>query len=296
MGRGKLISIISLYNWDNTIFDGLIEVLPQTVTDPDISITSEPLDGDTLIGNIMFSLGELSIIYNNPETLKFYIGLWAKKNKLIWQKLYDTLYYNYDPLFAKVREYKLTRDNSLERYTKDNENETSQYARDLTDNSQTNVTGNDSNLNENGNTRTYNTSENTSQQNSGEEVNYKQAYNDIGAAAWSADTRSTSTENSSGSDAMTGTVTDAGRSEDTGTHNELTTSELTREIADTASKILSKNGSLTDTGKLKDIIYEKITGQRAYQELIDLQRRLAMFNLYDFIIDQFKSEFCIMVY
>jgi hypothetical protein len=95
---------------------------------------------------------------------------------------------------------------------------------------------------------------------------------------------------------MTGTVTDAGRSEDSGTHNELTTSELTREIADTASKILSKNGSLTDTGKLQDIIYEKITGQRAYQELIDLQRRLAMFNLYDFIIDQFKSEFCIMVY
>lgn len=296
MGRGKLISIISLYNWDNTIFDGLIEVLPQTVTDPDISITSEPLDGDTLIGNIMFSLGELSIIYNNPETLKFYIGLWAKKNKLIWQKLYDTLYYNYDPLFSKIREYKLSRDNSLERYTRDNENETSQYARDLTDNSQTNVTGNDSNLNENGNTRTYNTSENTSQQTSGEEINYKQAFNDIGVATWSADTRSTSTENSSGSDAMTGTVTDAGRSEDTGAHNELTTSELTREIADTASKILSKNGSLTDTGKLQDIIYEKITGQRAYQELIDLQRRLAMFNLYDFIIDQFKSEFCIMIY
>lgn len=296
MGRGKLISIISLYNWDNTIFDGLIAVLPQTVTDPEISVIPEPLDADTLIGNIMFSVGELSIIYNNPETLKFYIGLWAKKNKLIWQKLFDTLYYNYDPLFAKVREYKLSRDNSLERYTRDNENETSQYARDLTDNSQTNVTGNDSNLNENGNTRTYNTSENTSQQTGGEEVNYKQAFNDIGATTWSADTRSTNSENSSGSDAMTGTVTDAGRSEDTGTHNELTTSELTREIADTASKILSKNGSLTDTGKLQDIIYEKITGQRAYQELIDLQRRLAMFNLYDFIIDQFKSEFCIMVY
>lgn len=295
MSNGRLVSIISLYNWDDTIFDDLIDNIPQTVTDPDISLTPEPLDGETLIGNIMFAIGELSIIYNDPKILKFYIRLWAQKNKGVWQKLFDTLYYNYDPLFAKMRTYTLNRTNSLDRATTDSENETKTYARDQSDSSQNNVTGNTRDLTTSSNTRTLNTLETVSDSSSGSDTNYKQAYNDIGST-WSPDTKTERADSSSGTKADTGTIGDSGTSEVLGTTGELTTYDLTREIADTATKVLTKNGTLTDSGRLQDLITEKITGQRAYQELIELQRRLAMFNLYDFIIDQFKNEFCIMVY
>lgn len=295
MSNGRFVSIISLYNWDNTLFDDIEQYLPTTVTDPTISIEPVPIDLETLIGNIMFACGELSIIYNSPVTLKFYMKLWAKKNAGVWQRLFDTLYYNYDPLFAKVREYHLTRSNTLNRTTTDSEAEDNTVNTSQNDESMQNVTGNDSNLNESSNTRTLNTTETTSSSESGTQTNYKQAYNDIGST-WSSDTKTETTDSISGTRADTGTIGDVGRVEDTGQHSELTTAEATKQIAETASRTLSKNGTLTDAGQLADIITEKITGQRAYQELIDLQRKLAMFNLYDFIIDQFKHEFCVMIY
>lgn len=295
MSNGRFVSIISLYNWDNTLFDDIEQYLPTTVTDPTISIEPVPIDLETLIGNIMFACGELSIIYNSPVTLKFYMKLWAKKNAGVWQKLFDTLFYNYDPLFARVREYHLTRSNTLNRTTTDSEAEDNTVNTSQNDESMQNVTGNDSNLNESSNTRTLNTTETTSSSESGTQTNYKQAYNDIGST-WSSDTKTETTDSISGTRADTGTIGDVGRVEDTGQHSELTTAEATKQIAETASRTLSKNGTLTDAGQLADIITEKITGQRAYQELIDLQRKLAMFNLYDFIIDQFKHEFCVMIY
>lgn len=295
MSNGRLVSIISLYNWDDTLFDDIAQYLPTTVTDPTISITPVPVDLETLIGNIMFACGELSIIYNSPVTLKFYLKLWAKKNAGVWQKLFDTLFYNYDPLFARVREYHLTRSNTLNRTTTDAETENNTYNRTEHDDVLENVTGNDSNLNESTNTRTLNTTETTSGSENGTQTNYKQAYNDIGST-WSSDTKTETTDSTSGTRADTGTIGDAGRVEDTGQHSELTTADNTKQIADVAAKTLSRNGTLTDAGQLADIITEKITGQRAYQELIDLQRKLAMFNLYDFIIDQFKHEFCVMIY
>ena len=295
MSNGRFVSIISLYNWDNTLFDDIEQYLPTTVTDPTISIEPVPIDLETLIGNIMFACGELSIIYNSPVTLKFYMKLWAKKNAGVWQKLFDTLFYNYDPLFARVREYHLTRSNTLNRTTTDSEAEDNTVNTSQNDESMQNVTGNDSNLNESSNTRTLNTTETTSSSESGTQTNYKQAYNDIGST-WSSDTKTETSDGISGTRADTGTIGDVGRVEDTGQHSELTTAEATKQIAETASRTLSKNGTLTDAGQLADIITEKITGQRAYQELIDLQRKLAMFNLYDFIIDQFKHEFCVMIY
>lgn len=303
MSNGRLLSIVALYNWDNDIFDEIIPYLPSQVSDPDISITPEPIDPQTLIGNILFACGELSIIYNDPVTLKFYLKVWAKKNAGIWQRLFDSMWYKYDPLFNRVREYQLDRTNSLDRATSDSETESDTYNRSITDDELKNVTGNTRDYTESGNTRTLGTtttvSESTSDSESGDETNYKQAFNDIGPY-WSSDTKTEHTNSitgtKSGTSADTGTITDSGTSEVLGTTGELTTRDYSRVIADTASKTLTRSGTLADEGQLRDIILEKITGQRAYQELIELQRRLAMFSLYDYIIDQFKTEFCILIY
>lgn len=296
MSNSRLLSIVALYNWDNDIFDDIIPYLPTQVSDPEISITPEPLDSEVLIGNILFACGELSIIYNDPKIFKFYLKIWAQKNKDIWQRLFDSMYYKYDPLFSRVREYHLDRTQSLDRATKDDHTESSTYGRSITDDDLVNVTENHSHLQEDAQTRTLNTQRATTDSQTSTDEAYKQAFNNIGAAYWSPDTKNDSTSSGSGSQTDTGTIGDSGRSDYSGTDSQLTTRDYSRVIADTAAKTLSKNGTLTDEGKLADIITEKITGQRAYQELIELQRRLAMFSLYDFIIDQFKGEFCLMIY
>lgn len=183
----------------------------------------------------------------------------------------------------------------MSRATSDSEAENNKYNRDIVDSDVDVINRSGANQGTTGNTRTLNTTENTNGSESQTETVYKQAYNDIGAN-WSADTKTEKSGSSTGSTTDTGTITDAGSSSDEFNNMETERRDYTREIADTAARTLSKNGMLTDTGKLSDIITEKITGQRAYQELIDLQRRLAMFNLYDFIIDQFKAEFCMQIY
>jgi len=67
------MSVLGMYNTDNTLFD-LIQ-LPQD------------LDHDTLVNNILMECAELEVLYTNPSFLKFAIDNWSKKELPVWQKL-----------------------------------------------------------------------------------------------------------------------------------------------------------------------------------------------------------------
>lgn len=56
------------------------------------------LDRDTLIQNIIFELGEFGVLYADGDLLKSFIGYWSKKELPIWEKLYETLNYQYNPI------------------------------------------------------------------------------------------------------------------------------------------------------------------------------------------------------
>ena len=81
------MDLIAAYNYDNTILDLL--VLP------------EALDRATLIDNLLMETAEREIIYSNLGFLKQAIGSWSKKNLSVWEELYKTQHYEYNPIWNK---------------------------------------------------------------------------------------------------------------------------------------------------------------------------------------------------
>lgn len=77
------LSILGLYNYDNSIFDNLVTPFE---------------DNETLIQNILMECAELEILYPDADFMKFAIGTWSQKQLPIWNKLYNTEKLEYNPL------------------------------------------------------------------------------------------------------------------------------------------------------------------------------------------------------
>lgn len=79
-----LLTIMGLYNYDNTIFDNLM--LPDGVDKP------------TLVDNIVLETAELECIYPTPVFLKTAIGLWSNVQFLTWDRVYTAMNLEYNPI------------------------------------------------------------------------------------------------------------------------------------------------------------------------------------------------------
>ena len=84
MGRMATMSPLGLYQWDNTIFD-LMQI-------------PSALDRSTLIDNLLSETAELEVLYPNPVVLKNLVGVWSNKQIDIWNRLYATTQYDYNPI------------------------------------------------------------------------------------------------------------------------------------------------------------------------------------------------------
>ena len=81
------MDLIAAYNYDPSVLD-LLE-LP------------EAIDRSSLIDNLLMETAEREIIYSNIGFLKQAIGSWSKKNKPVWEELYKTTQYKYNPIWNK---------------------------------------------------------------------------------------------------------------------------------------------------------------------------------------------------
>ena len=210
--RGTLLSINAIYNYDSTIFEDLeLPAVSDLPADSDLFISDpEPLDKDLLIGNILMELGELSLIYSDPATLKTMIRIWSAIHKREWLDLWKTLLYSYNPIWNKDGSYTDVKSGS----TSLDSSTSTAYGRTL----EHGVTGYDTN-------------------------------------AYSPDTKDTA----GGTDTVT---TDAdGTSSETLTH--------------------------TEQGNI---------GVTTTQQMIREQREIVQFNLYQYITESFKAQFCVMIY
>lgn len=79
------ISILGIYNTDETIFDGLN--------------VPDGLSKDDVIDNILIECSELEIVYPEPAILKRAIKIWSNSNQLSWNKLYKTMTIEYNPIW-----------------------------------------------------------------------------------------------------------------------------------------------------------------------------------------------------
>lgn len=80
-----MLSILALYNYDENIFDGM------NVPDGMSKVTT--------VENILLECAELSLIYTDPLFMKKAIKQWSDKEAKIWEKLWATENFEYNPIW-----------------------------------------------------------------------------------------------------------------------------------------------------------------------------------------------------
>lgn len=93
-----LLSIQGLYEYDNTLFQGL--QLPTG------------LSQEAVINEILLQCAELEIVYPNIDIMKLAITTWSIANQYTWQKLYDTMVVEYNPIWNVDATVVIDRDTS----------------------------------------------------------------------------------------------------------------------------------------------------------------------------------------
>lgn len=225
--RSASLSVMGLYNADNTLFD-LLE-LPGN------------MDKDTLIGVILSNCAELEILYPNPIVMKNLIGLWSRSSQYTWEKLYNTTMLEYNP----IDNYDRTETRSLQSR----------------------------------------------------------------ASGSSADGGKDTTESTdSGTDSVSldsTTKIEVGAFDSTAA-KPYEDKEKETVDSDSTTTYGKKNKNETTYGHTNANTYNKddVETVRAYgnigvtttQQMIEQERNISKFNLYDIITEEFKLKFCIMVY
>ena len=110
------LSLLGLYNWDNSILDGL--TLPDNFTTDDLT---------ALKNNLLIETAEFEILYSEPAFLKLAITEWCSKRKSTWKWLKETQQYEYNPIWnADYNRWNT-------RILKQSEDETNDFTRNLKD-------------------------------------------------------------------------------------------------------------------------------------------------------------------
>lgn len=78
------MSILGLYNYDPSIFDDVN--WPGTI------------DKQTIIDKILMDNAELSVVYANPYTMREMLRVWSAINQQTWQRLWNALTADYNPI------------------------------------------------------------------------------------------------------------------------------------------------------------------------------------------------------
>lgn len=291
-----LLSIITMFNYDPTIFDNM--VIP------------EELDKDIITDNIMLELGELELLYNDPAMMKFAIGRWSAKELKKWKDLYATTVLEYNPIenynrteeFTDAETRNLSKSNTQTRNLAGTNNETRDLAGTNNETRNLAVTSLETRDLTTGIIGVTDTTDNDVQ--GGSNVNTKEVsgYNSATLATESKDTQTLgATNNKTVHTETTQDGTDAGTvntaTTDTGTDNRATTD------TGTVNTTISDTGTVVDAGADTGTVETRRTGNAkgnigvtTAQQMIEEERAVVQFNIYDYIVDSFKKRFCILVY
>lgn len=89
--RAKM-TIISLYNYDNSLFDSFN--VPGAMPAANIPAAQKSV----AIAKILLDCAELEVMYPDPDFMKYAITNWSAINAKKWEKLWYTENVNYDPI------------------------------------------------------------------------------------------------------------------------------------------------------------------------------------------------------
>ena len=278
--RGAMLDLLGMYQYDNTVLD-LMQI-------------PEALDRSTLIDNLLIESAEMELLYSNIGFLKQAIGSWSAKNLHVWEELYATTQYEYNPIWNKdgtiletvtkdltYNDDHTRTDNlkSEEDYTRTDDLKTEDdHTRTDDLKAEEDYTRTDDLKTEDDHTRTddlKNTTDSTTTTsvfgyNSSTEAPSEKEILDL-------DGSNTGTQRNAGSTTNTGTQRNAGSTSNTGTQRNA--------------------GSSTESGTISTARIEQGNiGLTSTQQLIEEQRKVVEFNIMDVIIKDFIQRFCIGVY
>ena len=275
------------------------------------------LDRDMMINGIILECAELEVLYSNPDFFKLAVENWSARELESWEWLLSTQNYDYNPIWnvdvkdSNRYDRKETRNLAGTNYETRDLYGTNNETRDLhgTNNETKNLQGT------NNETRNLASTDsgtvNRGQSGTDVSSNYVSAYNDTLGETLSGKTvtnygkNELETRNLSGSDTGTDNVsstetgTDNFTSSNTGTDNYTSSNTGTDNFA--SSNTGTDKFDTTDTGTIdhndKEEFYKRGNyGQTTTQEMIKQEQELAKINFDDYIIEQFKARFCLLVY
>ena len=306
MGRAVNMSPLGLYNWDNTVFD-LMQI-------------PEELDKPTLIENLLAETAELEVLYPNPVVFKNLVGVWSAKQIDIWNRLYATTQYEYNPI-ENYNRYETGSDSGTGRTTHSGTDTTTETTTHGGTDGRTEAisTGGKDTLDmsrRDGGTETENTTssvelggqdETTGADTKGHWVagfDSQPSGQDDGLVKQSRDQddATTTTEYGKTEDGTGTKTTTFGKTE---TNKDETTYGKTENVQETKTygETIGKTGGLTHGEQVAttnegehELHAHGNIGVTTTQKLIREQRDIDLFNLYDIIIEDFKMRFCILVY
>ena len=237
------LSILGLYQHDHSLFDNL--QLPA-------EFTAE--DRETLINNLLMECAEFECTYPAFEFCKAAIGFWSKARLHVWQKLYNTMFFEYNPIWNKdgtvtetrTKEYSGEKAGTVES-SKEAESEKLDVHSLISNKS------GDSDSTTEDKTVGFNSND------------YAKKNKSTVEGSWSESETTNDRNTITGTDSETGSTTESG----------TTSGEETEEY----SRAEQGNIGVTST-----------------QQLIKEEREVAMFEIDDVIINDFKKQFCILVY
>lgn len=258
MSRAVNLSPLGLYNWDSTVFD-LMQI-------------PEALDRDTLVKNLLAETAELEVLYPNPVVFKNLVGVWSAKQIDVWNRLYSTTQYVYNPI------------ENYDRHETGSDSGTGSTTHSGTDGRTEAITT--------GGSDTIDT-EYSNEQGGEDKVtgtdkkgHWIAGFNSQGSGDNDGLVKQTRDED----DAET--TTKYGKTEE-GTGSTTTTFGKTENVQET--KTYGERIQTTSGGEHELRAHGNI-GVTTTQEMIEQERRINLFNIYDIIIEDFKMRFCILLY
>ena len=305
-----MITPLTLWTIDSTLFDG-IELPKRPFTNRgynDLYLTGWDCDKPTFINNLLMETAELSTIYTDPVFFKYAVTQWAAKEHHVWQSLYETMFFKYNPIWNKDGTRKLSdleeRDlaNGLSRT-----NNLTVTRTDDTTVTEDETSERDLSVAETGSDTVETTPEvvttvehtHTNDQETAETK--VAAYNES-----TYQNRDQVTTSRTGSNAdqtsHTGSDTEETTYGKTTTTNDDLTAHHTETVTD-GSVTDRTTGGFTDTGSDTGTVERTVTeteygniGVTMSQQMIEAERELVKLNIYDYIIESFKQRFCILLY
>ena len=91
------LSIVTLTNYDDSLWDGL--VVPSYEEYKDGLFTEHSLDKTLLISSICMECSDLQLIYPDWDYMFGLIAMWSETELPVWTKLYKTTMFEYNPLW-----------------------------------------------------------------------------------------------------------------------------------------------------------------------------------------------------